>query len=315
MITLNQFSRMIPRNKNPEPWFNAAEVMFKKYSINTPNRIAGFMAQCGHESGDFTMLEENLNYSVSNLLRVFPRYFGKGKANPAEYANNPQKLANYVYMDVNRSKGGALGNTQPGDGWKFRGRGIKQLTGRSNYAAFGASVGMTADEAAEYVATPKGAFESACWFWETRKLNAVADSDNIVQMTKIINGGNIGLDDRKFRYNRAKAILAEGVATSQTTVAKESAKPAPSRPAAQTPKQQPANTPASTRVAIQPNTQLKRGSTGDLVRHVNRALGLTADNTFNLQTEVAVRSWQRSNKYTVTGILDQQQTQKLLQGK
>jgi putative chitinase len=110
-------------------------------------------------------------------------------------------------MDEFRSAKGALGNTKPGDGWRFRGRGLKQLTGRNNYAAFGKTVGMTAEEAAEYVATEKGAIESACWFWGAKKLNAVADARDIVKMTKIINGGDIGLDDRKKRWEKALKVL------------------------------------------------------------------------------------------------------------
>ncbi len=298
-MLFEQFARMIPRNRNPRPWFDAAQDLFPKYQINTNNRIAGFMAQCAHESTDFTALEENLSYSAERLLQVFHRYFRS--VNPAEYARNPEKLANYVYMDVNRTKTGALGNTQPGDGWRFRGRGIKQLTGRNNYAAFGKTVGMTAEQAADYVATPKGAFESACWFWSTRKLNAVADADDIVRMTKIINGGDIGLEDRRFRYNRAKSILAETVPVNQS--------PAPvvntPRPVSVAPVAPPI---AKPEINI---SELKRGSRGDLVAQIQRALGITADGIFGLQTEVAVRSWQRTNKYSVNGILNQEQINKL----
>ena len=183
MITLEQFSAMIPKNKDPESWYNAAMPMFEKYEINTPNRIAGFMAQCAHESADFTRLVENLNYSEKALNSVFGRYFGKGKEDAAEYARNQEKIANYVYMDEFRTKRGALGNTEPGDGWLFRGRGIKQLTGRNNYAAFGETVGMSAEEAAEYVATPEGAMESACWFWQTNRLARHADAGDNVKLT------------------------------------------------------------------------------------------------------------------------------------
>jgi putative chitinase len=207
VFTVQQLSAMIPSNKSPAAWHKAMLEVFPKYSINTRERVAGFTAQCAHESTDFNVLEENLNYSAERLRVVFPRYFGPGKANPAEYARNPQKLANYVYMDINRSKAGALGNTQPGDGWRFRGRGIKQLTGRNNYAAFGRTVGMTAEQAAEYVATPKGALESACWFWNSRNLNSFADKRDITGMSRAINGGDIGLADRVARWNRALLIL------------------------------------------------------------------------------------------------------------
>jgi putative chitinase len=207
LITEQQLAAIIPTNKNVKSWHKAIVDVLPKYNVNNPERIAGFLAQCAHESRDFTSLEENLNYSAERLLQVFPRYFGAGKANAAEYARNPQKLANYVYMDANRSARGALGNIQPGDGWRFRGRGIKQLTGRTNYAAFGRTIGMTAEQAAEYVATEKGAIESACWFWQTKNLNSFADKKDIVGMTLAINGGDIGLADRRARWNRALTIL------------------------------------------------------------------------------------------------------------
>jgi len=208
-FTEQQLAAMIYTNKKVAAWHKAMLVIFPKYSINSVERVAGFVAQCAHESRDFTALEENLNYRVETLLKVFPRYFGPGKANAVDFARNPEKLANYVYMDVNRSKNGALGNVQAGDGWRFRGRGLKQLTGRNNYTAFGITVGMTAEQAAVYVATEKGAIESACWFWSTRSLNAFADRRDIVGMTKVINGGDIGLTDRKLRWEKALDILTK----------------------------------------------------------------------------------------------------------
>lgn len=277
MITLEQFSAMIPKNKEPEEWYENVVDMFKKYDITTPNRIAGFMAQCAHESADFTALEENLNYSADALTRVFGRYFGPGKRNPAEYARNPEKIANYVYQDEFRSKAGQMGNTQPGDGWKFRGRGIKQLTGRNNYTAFGKSVGMTAEEAAEYVATKKGALESACWFWATNKVDRFADADDIVGMSKKINGGTIGLDDRKARYARAKSLLGgESVAAPKKS----------------------ASTPEK---AAAPRT-LRRGMKGNDVKRMQQALGITADGDFGFGTDAALKKWQRANGLTADGV-------------
>ena len=207
MITLEQFSAMIPSNKDPKAWYDAAIPMFEEYEINTVNRIAGFMAQTSHESRDFTALVENLNYSEKALNSVFGRYFGKGKRDAKDYARNQEKIANYVYQDEFRSKRGALGNINAGDGWLFRGRGIKQLTGRNNYAAFGKSVGMSAEEAAGYVATEKGAMESACWFWKTNKLQKWADKGDNKGLTKAINGGTIGLADRNARWDNCLAVL------------------------------------------------------------------------------------------------------------
>lgn len=272
MITLEQFSAMIPQNKEPQEWYENVVDMFKKYDINTPLRIAGFMAQCGHESADFTRLEENLNYSEKALNSVFGRYFGPGKRNAAEYARKPEKIANYVYQDEFRSKRGAMGNVHDGDGWRFRGRGIKQLTGRSNYENFGKSVGMSAEEAAEYVATKKGALESACWFWATNNIDRYADKDDIVGMTKRINGGTIGLDDRRSRYERAKSILG-GESIPQP--AKKSSK----------------------------SRTLRKGMKGDDVMKMQKALGIAADGDFGFGTLTAVKKWQKRNGLTADGIV------------
>lgn len=276
MITLEQFSAMIPKNKDPKSWYDAAVPMFEKYEINTPLRIAGFMAQCAHESADFTLLEENLNYSDKALTSVFGRYFGPGKRDAKEYARNPEKIANYVYMDEFRSKGGQMGNVKEGDGWRFRGRGIKQLTGRNNYTAFGKSVGMTAEEAAEYVATPKGALESACWFWATNKLEKWADADDNVGLTKKINGGTIGLEDRNKRYASAKAILGGKSVPKATT-------------------RTPAKTSSATRT-------LKKGMKGDDVARMQKALGIAADGDFGFGTLTALKKWQKLNGLVADGV-------------
>ncbi len=271
MITLEQFSAMIPRNKEAEEWYEAALVLFEEYEINTPLRIAGFMAQCAHESADFTRLEENLNYSEKALNGVFGRYFGKGKRDAKDYARDPKKIANYVYQDEFRSKRGALGNTNAGDGWRFRGRGIKQLTGRNNYKAFGKSVGITPEEAAEYVATPKGAIESACWFWKTNKLEKYADKDDNLGLTKKINGGTIGLEDRNRRYEEAKAILG--------------GKSLPKKKAT-----------SGTRT-------LRKGMQGDDVKKMQKALGVAADGDFGFGTQTAVKKWQTKNGLVADGIV------------
>jgi putative chitinase len=181
-------------------------------------------------------------------------------------------------MDEFRSKAGQMGNTQPGDGWRFRGRGIKQLTGRNNYTAFGKTVKMTAEEAAEYVATPKGALESACWFWATNKLSRWADADDNLGLTKAINGGTIGLDDRNNRYAAAKAILG--------------GKAVPSAPKAATPK---AAAPAGVRT-------LRRGMKGDDVARMQKVIGVTADGDFGFGTLTALKKWQKANGLTADGI-------------
>ena len=280
---------MIPTNKNVAMWHKAMLEIFPKYDINTANRIAGFVAQCAHESNNFNSLEENLNYSEDALKKIFGRYFGTGgtKRNAKEYARNPEKIANYVYQDEFRKS--KMGNTKAGDGWLFRGRGLKQLTGRENYTNFGKSIGMTAEQAAEYVATEKGAIESACWFWNAKKLNAVADSGDIVKMTKIINGGDIGLADRKKRYEAALAVLGGKVSAAKAA------------PAAK----------ASTS-GLDLNVTLTVGSTGDTVKALQTKLGTGADGAFGLGTKRVVQAWQKKNGLTADGIAGPKTLAKLL---
>jgi putative chitinase len=271
---------MIPTNKKVSSWYAAMQEIFPKYDITTPNRIAGFIAQCAHESNNFNSLEENLNYKEATLLKVFPRYFGEGKRSAKEYAGKPEMIANYVYMDEFRTS--KMGNVQPGDGWRFRGRGLKQLTGRENYTNFGKSVGMTAEEAAEYVATEKGAIESACWFWNAKKLNAIADSGDIVKMTKVINGGDIGLADRQKRWEGALAILGGKVSVSAAAPA--------------------AKSPAAPAVKVAEPTTVKIGSKGKIVEKLQAALNLKADGDFGPATEAKLKEWQTRNGLTADGI-------------
>jgi putative chitinase len=286
LITEAQLAAMIPTNKEIGEWCAALNEMLPKYGITTDKRIAGFIAQCAHESSDFRVLQENLNYKEATLLKVFPRYFGPGKENAAEYAGKPEKIANYVYMDKNRSKGGALGNVNENDGWLFSGKGLKQVTGRSNTTAFGKTVGMTAEEAAAYLLTKKGALESALWFWGSRNLNEVADTGDVVRLTKIINGGNIGLADRQARY--AKAMAALGGKVSSPVPAK--ADPAPVS-----------------------NETLKRGSTGALVKRVQEKLGVDpADGIYGFWTANMVKQWQAKNGLTADGVAGPKTLAKLL---
>ena len=275
-LTKEMLSAMINNNPDSDEWFEALAEIMPKYEINTPNRIAGFIAQCAHESADFKRLEENLNYSEKALLSVFGRYFGTGakKRDAAEYARNPEMIANQVYQDEFRKKRGAMGNVEEGDGWRFRGRGLKQLTGRNNYTAFGKTVDMTAEEAAEYVATPKGAVESACWFWNTAKLNAIADAGDIVKMTKKINGGTIGLEDRTERWEKALAILGGEVSEA---------------PAASS--------------GVDMSAVLNVGSTGDTVKAVQEFLGIGADGIFGRGTKRAIKQWQAANGLTADGVV------------
>lgn len=178
---------------------NTARAIAKQYELS-PERAAHLLGQSAHESGYFKLTEENLNYSEDALNRVFRRYFGEGKENAADYARNPEKIANYVYMDKNRSKGGALGNTEEGDGWRWRGRGFLQCTGRTNYRKFAAEMRLPdVMKDPDLVATDY-AFESAFWFFKRNGLFEIADKgvndDVITQVTRRVNGGTHGLDDR-----------------------------------------------------------------------------------------------------------------------
>jgi putative chitinase len=283
-FTRDHLAALIPGNSNVDAWYSALMEVLPKYGINTPRRVAHFISQCAHESNNFRSLEENLNYSADALARVFPRYFGAGKRDAAAYSRNPEKIANYVYMDEFRTA--KMGNVNPGDGWRFRGRGLKQLTGRDNYTRFGKSVGMTAEQAADYVATEKGAIESACWFWDTNKLNTIADTDDVVLMTRRINGGNIGLEDRQQRYNRALPLL-------------EGKNPTP--PAA-----------AAAPAGVDMNTVVRVGSKGETVKAVQAKLGLTADGAFGPGTERAVKTWQAANGLTADGVVGPKTLARLL---
>jgi putative chitinase len=204
MITQEQLKELLPKNPYVEHWHQALEQLFPEYEINTPKRMAAFIAQCSHESAGFTALVENLNYRWQSLRKVFPKYF-PNDAIAQEYASKPNKqeaIANRIYA----SRMGN-GDEASGDGFRYRGRGLIQLTGKHNYTWFAASLEITPEEATEYLMTFEGAAQSGCWFWETNKLNQWADAGDIVTLTKRINGGTIGLDDRIKHYEHALHVL------------------------------------------------------------------------------------------------------------
>jgi len=200
-ITPEQLGQIIPGNQYVDQWCDALNKILPDYEINTPQREAAFLSQCAHESAGFTALQENLNYRAESLMRVWPKHFPTMEiAN--QYAYHPEQIANRAY--ANRM---GNGDEASGDGWKFRGRGLIQLTGRANYTAFGTTVNMTPDQVIEYVQTFDGAVQTACWFWKTNNLNQYADVNNIQTITQRINGGLNGLDDRIARYNLAQQAL------------------------------------------------------------------------------------------------------------
>jgi putative chitinase len=298
LLSETQLAKMIPTNKEVSDWCKVLNEMLPKYGITSPRRIASFISQCAHESGDFRLLEENLNYKEETLLRVFPRYFGPGKQNAAEYARNPEKIANYVYMDKNRSANGALGNTRDGDGWRFRGRGLKQVTGRSNYTTFGKAIGKTAEEVAEYLETKEGALVSALWFWQSRGLNEVADTGDVAKVTKIINGGDIGLADRRKRYDEALAVLDGEDAPGDDRRGGSGESSGQDR--------------GQDRGQGRGSEVLRVGSRGAEVAALQRALGLADDGAFGPATEKALRAWQKDQGLTPDGIAGPQTLSKLL---
>ena len=201
MITISQLKQLLPNNPYVENWHHALVQLLHDYDINTPKRIAAFIAQCSHESGGFRVLTENLNYKAAGLRRIFPKYFPTDEL-AKQYEKQPSKIANRVY--ANRM---GNGDESSGDGFRYCGRGLIQLTGKSNYQAFADSLEMKVEDVPEYLQTFEGAAQSACWFWETNNLNKFADAGDILNMTKRINGGTIGLEDRKKHYEHALHVL------------------------------------------------------------------------------------------------------------
>jgi putative chitinase len=183
-----------------EKWCIPLQFTCDKFEINTPERVAGFLAQCGHESGGFRFTSENLNYRAEALSRSWPSRFPPGVAE--SYAMQPERIGNRAYCDRMGN-----GDEASGDGWKYRGRGLIQLTGKDNYAAFSLDADNEALVNPDLVAEPELAALSAGWFWSKNGLNALADAKDIVGMTKRINGGTNGLDDRQMRYSRLMSVL------------------------------------------------------------------------------------------------------------
>jgi putative chitinase len=180
-------------------WLQPLEDTFAKYDINTPERQAAFIGQCAHESGNFKVLQENLNYSAEGLMKTWSNRFPTREI-ADQYARQPAKIAGKVYN-------GRLGNTTEEEAAKYLGRGLIQLTGKENYANCGLGLGVDLLNDPDLLSTPEYAALSAGWFWDKKGLNSLADSEDIETMTKRINGGLIGLDDRKAKIAKAKQIL------------------------------------------------------------------------------------------------------------
>ena len=207
-FTQDKLQECLSRNKEIDQWFPIVYAQLEHFEVNTVQRAAAFIAQCAHESMDFTVTHENLNYRAETLRKVFPKYFPTDEI-AQQYASQPNKAE----LIANRVYGGRMGNgpEESGDGFRFRGRGIVQLTGHDNYKA--CSMAVFGDDrllhSPDWLESKEGCVVGACWFWNSRNLNAWADADDIKQITKLINGGYIGLEERTSHYNSFCDILAD----------------------------------------------------------------------------------------------------------
>ena len=203
MNTQDLLIKMGATSANATKFAGALEAAMKEFSINTPSRVAMFIAQVMHESGKLAFVTENLNYKAESLNAVFPKYFKNAGRDATQYARQPEKIANVVYA----SRMGN-GDEKSGEGYKFRGRGLIQLTGKDNYTKCGAALGKDLIADPSYLESAEGAARSAAWFWNKNGLNALADAGDIVTCTKRINGGTIGLEDRKKHYEEAMHLIS-----------------------------------------------------------------------------------------------------------
>jgi putative chitinase len=197
MITIEMLKAICPHTKDAtlQQFIDPLNEVAEYYELNTPQRLAGFVAQCAHESGDFTAIKENLNYSAKGLMGTFHKYF-PDEATAKRYERKSEMIANRVY--ANRM---GNGDEASGDGYKHCGRGLIQLTGKQNYQRFAADLEMSEDDCVAYMETIEGAVSSAGWFWDNNNLNQYCDSGDFVMLTKRINGGTIGIEDRKHKYD------------------------------------------------------------------------------------------------------------------
>ena len=203
MISKEQLKQIMPSctAENLEKYVGPLNDTMERYAINTPLRKAHFLAQIAHESNELKSVVENLNYSQARLTQVFPRYF-RTIEESAPYNRQPEKIANRVYS--NRM---GNGDEASGEGWKFRGRGLIQLTGKENYKKASDEIGIDFVSNPDLVQGPVYASLTAGWYWDSRELNNPADADNIYKITKLINGGTIGIESRELYLERAKQTL------------------------------------------------------------------------------------------------------------
>lgn len=203
MITLELLRAICPGTKSNilNTYLSPLIDVTDYYEIVSPERLSSFLAQLAHESGGFTAVKENLNYSADGLRKIFGKYFPTQEL-AVQYARQPAKIANRVY--ANRMNNG---NEASGDGYRFCGRGLIQITGRLNYTKFAQALEMTIEDTVAYMETPAGACASAGWFWDNNGLNDYCDAGDFIGLTKRINGGTHGLDDRQHKYEVAYNML------------------------------------------------------------------------------------------------------------
>ena len=199
-LTLDQLKQIVPGNPYIDHWHEALCEILPDYDIDTPQRVAAFLAQCAHESGGFKAIKENLNYRAESLIRTWPSHFNA--SNAQEYAHNPEKIASRAY--ANRM---GNGDEESQEGWLYRGRGYLQLTGKKNYELVSNDLQIDFVSSPDIVGTVDGAMATAGWFWEKHNLNAHSDNGDVESVTKIINGGTIGLENRQARYEQALSVL------------------------------------------------------------------------------------------------------------
>jgi len=200
-ITSSTIKAIMPQTTRADAYVEPLNAAMQFAEVNTPLRTAMFLAQLAHESSQLNRIVENLNYSEQGLLDTFPKYFDAGSAR--NYARQKERIANRVYADRLGN-----GNEASGDGWKYRGRGLIQVTGKSNYDDCGKALALNLVDAPEQLEQPMLAARSAAWFWKAKGLNALSDAQDIVGATKRINGGDKGLKDRREFYEKAKATLS-----------------------------------------------------------------------------------------------------------
>lgn len=265
-ITPQKLKVILPQNKNVVDICDSMLKILPKYNIDTLERVSMFIGQCAHESNQFTVVTENLNYSEAGLLRTFRKYFNPATAK--QYARQPEKIANRVY--ANRM---GNGSESSGDGWKFRGQGFIQLTGRNNHTNFARFLNMSIDEELSYIRTLDGAMEASCFFWQQTNLNPPSDRMDIRTVTKLINGGFNGLNDRITYVRKAMTVFGD----------------------------------ESTDEVIH-RSVLKIGDKGpdviELQERLNKlGYGVSIDGVFGRGTENAIKQLQKDNNLTIDGVV------------